>query len=116
MPAHCIPAPVGTQLLLWFEDLVSVASIQQSLLAAPRGDRGGHDKFESGQVPGGPRSPPEKKRKYNTFWRQFTKKNSTKSTTLKHEEQKRAHLHTWLCTGKTEARQVSLLTWRSTVV
>lgn len=36
MPAHCIPAPVGTQLLLWFEDLVSVASIQQSLLAAPR--------------------------------------------------------------------------------
>jgi hypothetical protein len=35
MPAHCIPTPVGTQILLCFEDLVSVASIQQSLLAAP---------------------------------------------------------------------------------
>jgi len=34
-PAHCIPAPVGTQILLCFEDPVSVASNQQSLLAAP---------------------------------------------------------------------------------
>lgn len=35
MPAHCFPAPVGTLLLLHFEDPVSVASNQQSLLAAP---------------------------------------------------------------------------------
>ena len=35
MPAHCTPALGGTQILLWFEDLVSVASIQQTLLDSP---------------------------------------------------------------------------------
>lgn len=35
MLAHSFPALVGTKILLCFEDLVSVASNQQSLLAAP---------------------------------------------------------------------------------